>query len=146
VKYYKVASWTAALKHTSALETLKEIAKTKKPVLISMGYSGNIKKIKSIFKHNKTYFLYCVSKYPTKVKDLNFNKMKQFDGFSDHTEGHLAPILFANYTRTSTKLRFLEKHVSIKESIGPDKPFSMDMSDFAKMIKEIQKIPSIRKF
>jgi|TARA_B110000495_G_scaffold109559_1_gene94844 N,N'-diacetyllegionaminate synthase len=146
VQYYKVASWTAALKHPSALDTLKEIAKTKKPVLISMGFGGNIKKIKNIFKNNKIYFLYCVADYPTKVNQIDFKQMQKFDGFSDHTEGYLTSILYANTLRNSNQTKFLEKHVCVKESIGPDKPFAMDVSDFAKMMNEIQQISSISKF
>jgi N,N'-diacetyllegionaminate synthase len=145
VKYYKIASWTAALKHPSALETLKEIAKTKKPVLLSMGFGGNIKTIKNILKNNKIYFLYCIADYPAQIKQIEFNKMKKFDGFSDHTEGYLAPLLYTNAVKSSKQIKFLEKHISINESVGPDKPFAMDILDFGQMIKEIKKIPYIRK-
>lgn len=146
VKYYKIASWTSSLNHKSALETIQAIAKTRKPVIISMGYGGNLHKIKSILSNNKKFFLYCISEYPTRIESIDFKKMMEKDGFSDHTEGHLAPILFCLKTKNSKKTFFLEKHISVKESQGPDKPFSMDVTDFSNMLRDIRKIISLKNF
>ena len=54
---------------------ITEIAKTKKPIILSTGMSS-IKEIKSALKiikkyHNKIIVLYCVSGYPTPLKDIN---------------------------------------------------------------------------
>lgn len=144
VKFYKIASRTSALLDHNSLETMHAIAKTKKPVIISMGFGGNKKKIKTIFKNNKKYFLYCISKYPTKIQELNFNLMKKYDGFSDHTEDSLASLLYAIKSKSQKKIKFLEKHVSIPESSGPDKPFSMDVEYFSKMIKDIKTVLSLK--
>ena len=144
VKFYKIASRTSALLDHNSLETMNAIAKTKKPVIISMGFGGNKKKIKIIFKNNKKYFLYCISKYPTKIQELNFNLMKKYNGFSDHTEDSLAPLLYAIKSKSQKKIKFLEKHVSIPESSGPDKPFSMDIEYFSKMIKDIKTVLSLK--
>jgi len=140
VKLYKIASWTAAMKHKKSKKTLETVAETKKPVIISTGMGGNVSTLKQIFRKNKRYFLYCISKYPTKINQLNFTKMKTFDGFSDHTEGFLGPIMFALNFRNSKKTKFYEKHVSITKSRGPDKPFSMPMNDFGKLVSEFKKI------
>jgi len=140
VKLYKIASWTAAMKHKKSKKTLETVAETKKPVIISTGMGGNGSTLKQIFRKNKRYFLYCISKYPTKINQLNFTKMKTFDGFSDHTEGFLGPIMFALNFRNSKKTKFYEKHVSITKSRGPDKPFSMPMNDFGQLISEFKKI------
>ncbi|SVB41762.1 uncharacterized protein METZ01_LOCUS194616, partial [marine metagenome] len=40
----------------------------------------------------------------------------------------------------SKKTLFYEKHVSITESKGPDKPFAMPMNDFGQLISEFKKI------
>ena len=144
VKLYKIASWTAAMKHKKSKKTLETVAETKKPVIISTGMGGNVSTLKQIFRKNKRYFLYCISKYPTKINQLNFTKMKTFDGFSDHTEGFLGPIMFALNFRNSKKTKFYEKHVSITESRGPDKPFSMPMNDFGKLVSEFKKIQSLK--
>ena len=140
VKLYKIASWTAAMKHKKSKKTLETVAETKKPVIISTGMGGNVSTLKQIFRKNKRYFLYCISKYPTKINQLNFTKMKTFDGFSDHTEGFLGPIMFALNFRNSKKTKYYEKHVSITKSRGPDKPFSMPMNDFGKLVSEFKKI------
>ena len=144
VKLYKIASWTAAMKHKKSKKTLETVAETKKPVIISTGMGGNVSTLKQIFRKNKRYFLYCISKYPTKINQLNFTKMKTFDGFSDHTEGFLGPIMFALNFRNSKKTKFYEKHVSITKSRGPDKPFSMPMNDFGKLVSEFKKIQSLK--
>ena len=128
------------MKHKKSKSTLESIAQTKKPVIISTGMNPNINKLKQIFRENKKYFLYCIARYPTKINQLNFTRMKTFDGFSDHTEGFLAPIMFALNFRNSKKTKFYEKHVSISKSRGPDKPFSMPMNDFGQLISEFKKI------
>jgi sialic acid synthase SpsE len=102
--------------------------------------NANVDKLKHIFRKNKKYFLYCVARYPTKMNQVNFTTMKKFDGFSDHTEGFLAPIMFASNFRNSKKTLFYEKHVSITESKGPDKSFAMSMNDFGQLISEFNKI------
>ena len=129
----------------NSLETMQAIAKTKKPVIISMGLGGNKRKIQNIFKNNKKYFLYCISKYPTKINEINFELMKKHDGFSDHTEGYLAPLQYAINLKSLNRMKFLEKHISISESVGPDKPFSMDIENFSEMIKHIKTIISLKK-
>ena len=139
VKLYKIASITSAFKHKYARETLEAVARTKKPVIISMGLGGDVSTLKQVFRNNRKYFLYCISNYPTKINEIDFNEIMKFDGFSDHTEGFLAPILFALKNRNSKKTMFYEKHVSTTESTGPDKPFSMHMNDFGQLISEFKK-------
>lgn len=140
VNIYKVASITSALKHKFARETLEKINATKKPVIMSMGLGGNLNQLKKILKNNKLYLLYCISRYPTSLKSVDFVEMMKYDGFSDHTMGTSAPILFASLSQNSRKPLFLEKHISIKESKGPDKPFSMDVYDLKKLIYEFKQI------
>jgi sialic acid synthase SpsE len=70
--------------------------------------------------------------------------MLKMDGFSDHTEGSLAALIYAVKSNRIRKIKFIEKHVSINQSRGPDKPFSMDINDFAKMIHEIRLVESIK--
>ena len=127
------------MKHKESKKTLETIAETKKPVIISTGMGGDVNRLKQIFRKNKRYFLYCIARYPTKINQLNFIRMKEFDGFSDHTEGFLAPIMFALNFRNPKKTKFYEKHVSIAESAGPDKSFSMHMNDFGQLISEFKK-------
>jgi len=144
VSLYKIASRTSALMDSNSLDTMKEIAKTKKPVIISMGFGGNKKSLDSIFRHNKKFYLYCISNYPTKLTEINFKLMLKHAGFSDHTEDNLAPLIYAIQSKNSNKKRFFEKHVCVNESTGPDKPFSMNMNNFEKLISDIRQIETLK--
>ncbi len=115
VKRYKIASRSI---HEENL--INAVIETGKPVLISLGmwkqesfpsYSGNIS------------YLYCISKYPTPLNELDFSKIdfSSYAGFSDHTEGVVAPI-----TALARGAKIIEKHFTIDKTMhGPDHSGSM---------------------
>jgi|TARA_B100001105_G_scaffold250887_1_gene239860 sialic acid synthase SpsE len=139
VKRYKIASRTCLLKDPFSKETLKRKADTKKHVIISMGMGGDKKYIKKIFLKNKTTFCYCISEYPLSFKKINWKNIIQFDGFSDHTLGIAAPIIYATLKKyENVKNIMIEKHVKLKNSKGPDASSSIDTEEFSKMIKSIR--------
>jgi len=139
VKKYKIASRTCLLKDPFSLETLVSKAQTKKSVIISMGMGGDKQKIKNIFKNNNTTFCYCVSKYPTKFNEINWNKAINYDGFSDHTIGIIAPLLFTTLKKINgSKKIIIEKHVKLLNSKGPDASSSLDIIKFSEMISNIR--------
>ena len=141
VKNYKIASRTCLLKDPFSLETLKTKASTNKPVIISMGMGGNKKKIQKIFLKNKITFCYCISDYPLKFTKINWKKAVNFNGFSDHTMGILAPILFATLKKQKkSKQIVIEKHVKLKNSKGPDASTSIDIQQLKDMISQIRLI------
>ncbi len=145
VKRYKIASRTCLLKDPHSLETLQEKSLTKKPVIISMGMGGNKNKIKKIFSKNKITFCYCVSEYPTAMNKIKWNEAKKFDGFSDHTLGIIAPIIFTILKKQrEAKNIIIEKHVKLKNSRGPDASSSIDTSEFTQMISAIRKIEKLK--
>tara|TARA_B100000953_G_scaffold243658_1_gene205461 strand:+ start:567 stop:1310 length:744 start_codon:yes stop_codon:yes gene_type:complete len=145
VKRYKIASRTCLLKDPHSLETLQEKSLTKKPVIISMGMGGNKNKIKKIFSENKITFCYCVSEYPTAMNKIKWNEAKKFDGFSDHTLGIIAPIIFTILKKQrEAKNIIIEKHVKLKNSRGPDASSSIDTSEFTQMISAIRKIEKLK--
>ena len=120
-------------------ETLKRKADTKKHVIISMGMGGDKKYIKKIFSKNKTTFCYCISEYPLQIKKINWKNATQFDGFSDHTLGITAPIIYATLKKyQGFKNIMIEKHIKLKNSKGPDASSSIDTEEFSKMIKSIR--------
>ena len=92
---YKVASRTCLFKDPYSRETLEKEAETRKPIIISMGMGGSRKKIEKIFTKNKKTFCYCISEYPTNINKINWKNAIKFDGFSDHTLGIIASIIFA---------------------------------------------------
>ncbi len=144
VKRYKVASRTCLFKDPFSLQTLQSKASTKKPIIISMGMGGNKKRINQIFSKNKKIFCYCISEYPTNIKKINWESASKFDGFSDHTLGITAPVMFAMLKKQQkVKNILIEKHVKLKNSRGPDASSSIDteeLSDLIKMIRHIEKL------
>ncbi len=117
-KRYKIASRSI---RDDAM--IKAIEKTKKPVVASLGM-WNEAGLPHINAHDVS-FLYCVSKYPTSLEDLDFENVDfvkgPICGFSDHTIGITAPIF------AMTKgAKILEKHFTIDKSLyGPDHQGSM---------------------
>jgi len=144
VKRYKIASRTCLLKDPFSKETLEEKSRTKKPVIISMGMGGDRKKIKKIFNKNKTTFCYCISEYPTKLEKINWNDAVKYDGFSDHTLGITAPIIFAMLKKQQkTKNIVIEKHVKLIDSKGPDASSSITTQELSELITGIRQIEKI---
>jgi len=140
IKRYKIASRTCLLKDPYSKEILEKIAKTRKPVIISMGMGGNRKYLERLFsKNKKRVFCYCISKYPLKLEEINWEKALKYNGFSDHTLGIVAPIVFV---ALKNQLRgndiFLEKHVKIPQSKGPDASTSMDVNQLRELISYIR--------
>ena len=136
---YKVASRTCLLKDPFSLDTLQNKASTKKHIIISMGMGGNKKKIQNIFLKNKITFCYCISDYPLNFNKINWKKAINFDGFSDHTMGITAPILFATLKKQKkSKQIIIEKHVKLKNSKGPDASTSIDTQQLSDLITHIR--------
>ena len=144
VKRYKLASRTCTLNDPHSLETITKISSYKKPVVISMGMGGNKNKIKKILNKNKITFCYCISEYPTDFKKINWKELKKFNGFSDHTLGITAPIIFAVIkNQIKTKEIFIEKHVKLKNSKGPDASSSIDTNELKTLVDEIRRIEKL---
>ena len=139
VKRFKVASRTCLMKDPHAKETLIEKSKTKKPIIVSMGLGGSKNTIKKIFSKNTTTFCYCISEYPLKLSKINWKEAIKFDGFSDHTLGITAPIIFTILKKQlDAKTIIIEKHVKSKNSVGPDASTSIDTEELREMVDQIR--------
>ena len=145
VKRYKIASRTCLLKDPFSKETLKRKADTKKHVIISMGMGGDKKYIKKIFSKNKTTFCYCISEYPLLIKKINWKSATLLDGFSDHTLGIAAPIIYATLKKyQGAKNIMIEKHVKLKESTGPDAATSIDTEQLKELVIHLDLIKNLK--
>ena len=145
VKRYKIASRTCLFKDPFALETLKKKASTKKPVIISMGMGGNKKKILKIFSKNNKTVCYCISEYPLEFEKIDWAMALQYDGFSDHTMGITAPIIFTSLKKiNNSKEIYIEKHVKLKNSKGPDALTSIDTERLGELISHVRLIEKIK--
>ena len=145
VKKYKIASRTCLLNDKHSLETLESVARTRKPVIISMGMGGNKKQIMKIFSKNKITFCYCISEYPTPFKKINWEEAVKCDGFSDHSIGIVAPFLFTLLKKqTSAKQITIEKHVKLKNSKGPDASTSITTGLLKELVSNIRSIEKLK--
>ena len=141
VKRYKIASRTCLLKVPFSLETLQEKSDTRKPAIISMGMGGNRKKIENIFSKNQKIFCYCISEYPTDMNKIDWKNAIKFDGFSDHTLGITASIIFAMLKKQQkSKNILIEKHVKLNNSRGPDASSSINTGELSELVKIIRQI------
>ena len=141
VKKFKIASRTCMLTDPNSLEVLQEKSRSKKEIFISMGMGGNKKKISKIFENNKTTFCYCISDYPLNFDKINWIDAVKYDGFSDHTMDIVAPILFTllKKQKKSRKI-YIEKHVKMINSGGPDASTSISTEKLSEMVKRIRMI------
>ena len=145
VKKFKIASRTCIFTDPNSLEVLQEKARSKKEVFISMGMGGNKKRISNMFKRNKITFCYCISDYPLNFEKINWSNAIKYDGFSDHTMDILAPIIFTVLKKQKKSKRiYIEKHVKMSNSRGPDASTSISTEKLSEMVKQIRIIEKMR--
>ena len=135
--FYKVASF-----EMTDLTLIKKIASTKKPMIISTGMAS-VKQIELTYKTAKNNgaknisLLYCVSNYPSEIKDFNLNNIKFLKkkfkckvGLSDHSIDNKVAI-----TAIAAGAEIVEKHIALDgQKNGLDIKFSLK----GKKIKEFK--------
>lgn len=100
-------------------------------IFVSTGMH-TVKEITEI--RNNTYledciFLYCISKYPTFMEDVDFEYMQTFNGFSDHTQG-----IEAAKKAIDLGMGYVEKHFTLSHNLpGKDKVVSIDPEELYKL-------------
>lgn len=143
---FKIAS--AEITH---IPLLKEVAKTKKPVILSTGMAhlNEIEEALEIFEsYNREDItvLKCTSSYPTPLDEVNLsvmqsirNRFKVKVGLSDHTQGFDAAVL-----SVALGACLVEKHFILDRGIGgPDASFSVEPTEFTLLVQEIRKAEKI---
>jgi len=140
---YKLASF-----EITHLPLIKKIASTGKPLIISTGMASlkeveNAVKCAKKFGTKKIILLYCVSNYPSKIKDFNFKNIKILKkkfkcqiGFSDHSTNNLVAA-----TAVASGAEVIEKHIALKgQRNAPDIAFSAkgeDIKIYSNMLREV---------
>lgn len=143
VPLYKIASRTSTLNDKFALETIQKVGITKKMTFVSMGEGGDKDKISELFHPEDLRFTYCISKYPTDDKDINWNEILNYDFFSDHTRGITIPIVYAIMKKTSSNEIFIEKHTRFEDSKGPDAAFAITYDELKELSYHLKRIESL---
>ena len=138
---YKIAS-----PEITDIPLLEKVAKTGKPIIISTGLASkkDLDLAVNTLKKNKCrkiVILKCTSAYPAPLNELNLaaiktlkNRYKTIVGFSDHSLGVVAPTI-----AVSLGAKVIEKHINLeKNKISVDDFFSLKISEFHEMIKNIR--------
>ena len=132
----------------SNLEFIRYVARTKKPLLISVG-SVTLAEIDEMMQvirktgNERVLLLQCVTNYPSPFEDANIRFIETLRsafgvmvGYSDHTPGHTVPL-----GAVTLGAKVIEKHFTDnKQGHGPDHPFALDPNEFATMVKEIRNL------
>lgn len=146
VKRYKIASRTCILKDPLSIETLSAVNQTKKPTIVSMGMGGNKKNIEKALSKNQVKFLYCISQYPLKINKIDWKFAVKHSGFSDHTLGITAPLIFTTLMKFhKQKQIIIEKHVKLEHSKSLDASTSIDTDQLKKLNQSLRDIEKIKK-
>lgn len=138
---YKIASLEIV-----DIPLIEYIASKGKPVIISTGIatvddiSLAIAACHKMNNHDIT-ILKCTTAYPASPADANLNTIKDIQerfnvkaGLSDHTLGIEAPMVAVAMGAT-----VIEKHFILNKSVGgPDAHFSLDESEFKRMVESVR--------
>jgi sialic acid synthase SpsE len=142
---YKIASFDI-VNH----QLLREVAKTGKPVIMSVGMSNldEIEDAYNILKEgtDSIAILHCISSYPTIEKDSNLSNIykiqERYDciiGQSDHTNDIKVPIYAA-----AAGAQILEKHFKIDEEFECiDSPVSITEVQMKGLVEEVRGLEKI---
>lgn len=140
--------WKIPSGEITNLPYLIEIAKTKKPVVMSTGMA-NIAEVKEAVDVLKEYgseeitILQCNTQYPTPYSDVNLKAMitmrdelKLPVGYSDHTKGIEIPI-----AAVAMGAEIIEKHFTLNRYMeGPDHKASLEPDELKLMVDSIRHV------
>lgn len=143
-----VAAFKIASPEINHIPLIAKAAKTGKPIIISAGVANRedielaIETIKNFSSNPQIILLQCNSAYPSPYEDCNLLTIrdikKSFNvlpGFSDHTIGSHCAI-----ASVVIGAKLIEKHICIEGVESVDSFFSMNPSEFKKMVTEIREV------
>jgi len=138
---YKIASF-----EINHIPLLKKVAKTKKPVIMSIGASSlsEIEEAVNTLRSEgcgELILLKCTSAYPALHSDANLVTIPHLKnlfncevGLSDHTKGIAAPIV-----AVGLGAKYIEKHFCLDRSKkGVDSEFSLEPDEFKMLTREVR--------
>ena len=138
---YKIASF-----EITDYELVRYTASKAKPIIISTGIAtiDEIQDVVDICRsvgNENIILLKCTSEYPAKLEEANLKTIPNMRdtfgvevGFSDHTMGHIAPVV-----AVTLGAKVIEKHFILDKNIGgADSAFSLDKKEFEEMIKAVR--------
>ena len=150
LKELGVVAFKIGSSDTDNLPFLKTIATWGLPIMLSTGMSDlalvrkSVEAIQSTG-NQKLVVLHCTTSYPAPLAQVNLRARQTLAqelgvlvGFSDHTEGIVAPVLSVALGAT-----VIEKHLTLdKEMSGPDHKASLTPHEFAEMVRAVREAES----
>jgi N,N'-diacetyllegionaminate synthase len=119
-------------------ELIQNLIKTKKEVIVS---SEKSPKNCNYYKNSNFKWLYCVPKYPCSLNELNFSKLNNFNGYSNHVRKIIAPL-----TAVILGAEIIEVHITDNNLIDyVDNNVSLDYNELKKLIEFSHQFESIKK-
>jgi pseudaminic acid synthase len=138
---YKIASF-----EITDIPLIEYVASKEKPIIMSTGIAEKVdieRAVDACLRQGNTdlTLLKCTSSYPAPIEEANLSLMVRFKedfpvsvGLSDHTLGHLVPVI-----ATTLGARVIEKHFILSHEIGgPDAAFSLDETEFTQLVREVR--------
>ena len=146
IEAYKIASF-----ELPDVGLIEYAASKGKPMIISCGM-GSVEDIEDALSackragNDKVVLLKCCSEYPANWDDMHLMNIKDMKerfnvpvGLSDHSEGSIAAVVGVTLGAC-----VIEKHVCLSRAIKTaDSEFSMEIDEFAHMIKDIKNAKKI---
>lgn len=136
---YKVASF-----EITDVPLFKAIAKTRKPVMVSLGCAAavDIAMVYSYIGECPVTLMHCVSAYPTPDVQAHLGRLgycykwAEKVGLSDHSLGDTVACVAA-----ALGVVAIEKHLTLSRADGgPDAGFSMEPVEFAEMVRKVRQV------
>jgi len=138
VNKYKIrVSDSTTLLENKKTKLIEKIFETKKDIIISVQNNPE----KCIFYNEQNIkWLYCVSKYPCSLEDLDFTEIKKYNGFSNHCPNYIAPL-----TAAILGAEIIEVHVTknLKGDFA-DNNVSFDYDGMKKIVDSIRSTEKIK--
>ncbi len=140
VRHFKVASPDA----DKRLLILKLRQHRSVHLYISTGMIDNkrTKKLMKMSEPPEVEVFYCISKYPCRYEDIDFDKMQLLDGFSDHT-----PTIDASKKAIELGVPYIERHFTLGKHLpGKDHFLSSTPDEIKELILHRDYISKIEKY
>lgn len=139
VNRYKIREFDGRLLlENKTSEIIQKILDTGKEIIVSSHVSPRNSKY---FKNKQIKWLYCVPKYPCKLKELDFSRLSDFEGYSNHSVESIASISAA-----ILGAKIIEIHVtSNKKGNFIDNNVSLDFPELKETINQIRLSEEIKK-
>ena len=129
---------------------LKEVARRKKPVILSTGMS-TLQEVKEALRlirnegNDRVVLLHCVSAYPAEPSEVNLRAMQTMTeafhcpvGYSDHTQG-----IEVALAAVACGACVIEKHFTLDRTLpGPDHIASLEPNELKALVRGIRTVES----